>query len=1106
MKRKLLLIASLVIIIGITKTFSQTTTTDFSKIKPLKGFVKRVAGDTLMYNCFHPIAKSSLLTRCNSGKMAIEWKTQEVPTDVIGEYVYFVWIASYSTFTGTGEKNYDLSINNVKALTFKTKKDSIWTTKSNDGVELSFKLVKIDLANDANGYMYLKVPVAKLKKGEPLLLKVVGENANVNDWYMTFMYDMRNKSVDILPLPLLANKNNKLCQIVYVGINYLGNDGKTTIVVNKDKVQKGKLKLGFNNFEFALPAVDKETEITVNVTIDGEAMAVVKKTIKPVKKRTIYLLPHAHNDIGYTDLQPNVLKKHVKNIYDALELIKKTANYPAEARFKWNVEVMWAVEEFLATATEEKKKEFIDNVRNGNIGLQATYLNMLTGLMRPEEFYKLTEFARSMKEKYDIEIKCAMESDVPGLTWNTIPTLAQSGVKYFSNGPNGNYEFGDRVGRSNPAWADRPFYWSSQSGKEKILFWMTGWGYGSFFNGITVNNPNRLDYLKSFCKYDEWLEKINYPYEIVHLRHTVNGDNGTTDPDLSDNVKTWNENYVSPKFVIATSDVLFDKFEKTYGSIIPTFSGEITPYWEDGAASTANELGVVRNTSEKLVQLEALYSLIEPKKYNANKFYTIWKNILLFDEHTWGAWNSTSEPDNKMAVDQWKIKQQFSIDAANQSAEMMKNIIPNAVATSFFDVINTNSWERTDMVIIPASKSSVGDVVKNENDSIVPSQRLTNGDLAFIADKVPALSSKRFNIEAGKSTYKGNLKIDNNTIANNDFQLTLNTKTGSIKSFKIKTPNTELVDNTKEMGLNDYLYVDGFDPKYVKSNGNTTIKIKENGPLVASLLIESEAPGCNKLQREIRLINGINRVDIINTIDKKAIRSKESVHFAYPFNVPSGQVRMDLGYGVISPEYNQLAGSCKDYYSVQRWADVSNQDYGITWTVNEAPLVEVGELHSELPTSNNLNWKTVQNYSTTLYSYVMNNYWYTNYKADQGGVSTYNYSLYPHGIYNQAQVSKYGIERSQPLILQQVSKAHQKINAPFNVNSANVIVSYIKPVAKGDGYIVRLYNTSSVPEDFTVTLNKNLKSIYISNPFEEKGAKIDSIKLSGYEIITLIIE
>lgn len=33
----------------------------------------------------------------------------------------------------------------------------------------------------------------------------------------------------------------------------------------------------------------------------------------------------------------------------------------------------------------------------------------------------------------------------------------------------------------------------------------------------------------------------------------------------------------------------------------------------------------------------------------------------------------------------------------------------------------------------------------------------------------------------------------------------------------------------------------------------------------------------------------------------------------------------------------------------------------------------------------------------TFFSYVMNNYWHTNYKADQDGPVTFRYALRPHG-------------------------------------------------------------------------------------------------------------
>jgi hypothetical protein len=154
--------------------------------------------------------------------------------------------------------------------------------------------------------------------------------------------------------------------------------------------------------------------------------------------------------------------------------------------------------------------------------------------------------ASAIKDAFEhgVKITSAMISDVPGMTWNMVPTLAQAGIRYFSAGPNGIYTGGDRTGFTNRAWADRPFYWISPSGTEKILYWMTGFGYGSMFAGISAANSSRLTYLKSFAAYADWLDKIGYPYDMIQMRHTIKGDNGTVDPDLPDYVKEWNITYV----------------------------------------------------------------------------------------------------------------------------------------------------------------------------------------------------------------------------------------------------------------------------------------------------------------------------------------------------------------------------------------------------------------------------------------------------------------------------------------------------------------------------------------------------------------------------------
>jgi len=88
---------------------------------------------------------------------------------------------------------------------------------------------------------------------------------------------------------------------------------------------------------------------------------------------------------------------------------------------------------FLSSATEIDRKEFFIAVKNGSIELNALYAGVLTGICRPEEFYRLTDYARKLAVENDIKFSCAMASDIPGFTWNIVPALAHSGIRYFTS-------------------------------------------------------------------------------------------------------------------------------------------------------------------------------------------------------------------------------------------------------------------------------------------------------------------------------------------------------------------------------------------------------------------------------------------------------------------------------------------------------------------------------------------------------------------------------------------------------------------------------------------------------------------------------------------------
>ncbi len=87
------------------------------------------------------------------------------------------------------------------------------------------------------------------------------------------------------------------------------------------------------------------------------------------------------------------------------------------------------------------------------------------------------------------------------------------------------------------------------------------------------------------------------------------------------------------------------EFEQRYGDKMPEFRGDFTPYWEDGAGSSARETALNRDSAERLVQAETLFAMLRPAKYPAERFYDAWRNVMLYDEHTWGAHDSITDPD-----------------------------------------------------------------------------------------------------------------------------------------------------------------------------------------------------------------------------------------------------------------------------------------------------------------------------------------------------------------------------------------------------------------------------------------------------------------------------
>ena len=106
-------------------------------------------------------------------------------------------------------------------------------------------------------------------------------------------------------------------------------------------------------------------------------------------------------------------------------------------------------------------------------------------------------------------------------------------------------------------------------------------------------------------------------------------------------------------------------------------------------------------------------------------------------------------------------------------------------------------------------------------------------------------------------------------------------------------------------------------------------------------------------------------------------------------------MRLDVPFGVVRPDEDQMPGACKNWFTMGLWADVSNDDYGITWVTLDTPLVQVGGITATLLNSQTRPevWRRSVGRTQKLYAWAMNNHWGTNYRAYQEGPTRFRFAL-----------------------------------------------------------------------------------------------------------------
>ncbi|HVI44612.1 MAG TPA: glycoside hydrolase family 38 C-terminal domain-containing protein [Chitinophaga sp.] len=939
---------------------------------------------------------------------------------------------------------------------------------------------------------------------------------------------------------ILTFQGSNLYQSSEIEVTVDGRTETTSFPFNKN---------GYKTVKVTLPSkVGVEKEIQVFIKLKSGSRVIRRSFVLPKQRQwTVYIFPHSHVDIGYTNTQANVEIIHKRNLVNAMKLAKETSSYPEGARYVWNPEVVWPVERYLKNASPAEKSELLDAIRNGYIHLDAGYINDNTSITAGEEFPRYFGDAKSLEKLTGVPVNTIVQVDVPGMTWGIVPMAAQFGIKYIFAPFNGS----DRTGLADK-FSFKPFWWIGQDGTSKVLFLQPGdYTPGARAKGhkywplmagqkdpdkllqIVKTDHPRENFIDGYLwsKLKELEGDKDYPYDLFPMTWAM-ADNTPIDADLPDAVKSWNEEYAFPRLVISSSTDIMSAFEKKYGAVIPSYRGDFTEYWTDGLGTAAKETAMNRNSKERLIQADMLWSMLHHgEKAPRRELNEAWRNVLMGSEHTWCYMNPKQDD---MQNEIWKVKQLFFKTAEDSSIQLLSNSLkPLSTDTSnIIAVFNTLSWQRSGLITLTKDQSKGIFSVMDEHNKTIVSQRLSTGELVFMASDIPALGAKNYLLSTKKTAISKGKMANGNTLENGLLKVLIDPVTGDIVSIKDKTGN-DFVSKNDASKVNSFRYLAGSGkpassgPQYAvdnnaslnnsakstaKATGPTMVKtmIKENGPLVASILIESKAEGCNVLIREVRVTSGNPEIEIDNLVDKIATTQKEGVHFGFAFDIPDGRTRMDIPWGVVEIEADQLPAANRNWIGIQRWLDISNGDKGVSWCSLDAPVFESGNMTANIigGAFHSPEWIQHLPLSSTIYSWALNNHWHTNFPLFQEGKLRFRYRILPHQHgYDAVKANRFGLEQSQPLVATPV-KERANIKPLVKIDNDKIFISVVKTSADGNSMIIRLRSLSEKPESVTLTfpsfVPKSVRTCIADEvPGEEIGGEVNMLP---YGIATLIIE
>lgn len=752
----------------------------------------------------------------------------------------------------------------------------------------------------------------------------------------------------------------------------------------------------------------------------------------------LLLVPHTHHDVGYTDSPRLIDRQHRDIVRRVLDLADSTHADGPEA-LRWTFEISRPVLEFVRHGDAADLARLRRHVDDGRVSVTAGYLNT-TQLPGEQEIERTYEALAPLIDA-GIPIRTEQHGDVNGLSWGSVPAMRRHGITRLVMALNPDH--------GRPPFAQPSgFWWEGPDGRRIFVLLSTHYGIGEewgVIDGDVALAEKRVTELVEGLE-----ERPDYPFDVAVV-HAAN-DNRWPTLEFMALLRHWNATHPERPMRLATMDDALDRMEGTAARHeLPVVRGEWADWWSHGHGSTARELAVYRLARSHLLRGESMHALADLRSDGAVDLASVLGHsrgpvrlrgrdeliddiaevdglLWLFGEHTWGSWNSFSDPSAVYTASHWNAKAGFAYGAHDHARHL--------AAEGLFRLLASGEPGEPSMTRIgPGTDRTcpAGTTVVVANPT---GRRRTEPAVVDVGDGQVVVNTDvaPFGVQTVPLPVLSNDGVPGDTVETPEYVATVDPRRGGVVSLVDRRTGRELVDTSAGHGLGALVaevIPDGsehpmvtrspkdFHPDHPGPDFEHHVATSTSTPQVsradAHVAVSwTSRLGAVRVASVLRLHPGSDLIDVDVTVTKDEVFAPESLFVVFPIAVADPRFLVETAGAAFTAEHEQLPDTSRDWYAFQHAVGVQggNGSDGVLWGSYDAPLVQLGGFHTGA-------WaRALEPSAGHIHSWLMNNLHFTNFRAAQGGVQTFRYRFAPRR-HDAAAVRRFGDDLLRPLVTRQ---------------------------------------------------------------------------------------